>query len=51
MPRRVNEIQGNSEERRKGPKVHPYVAVNNHRLMPDRLNVDIDITAQEMFRL
>ena len=51
MPRRVNEIQRNSEERRERPKVHPYFTVNNHRLMPDRLNVDIDITAQEMLRL
>ena len=51
MPRRVNEIQGNSEERRKRPKVHPHFTVNDHRLMPDSLNVDIDITAQEMFRL
>lgn len=51
MSCRVNEIQGNSEERRKRSKVHPHFTVNDHRLMLDRFNVDIDIAAQKMFRL
>src|SRR5206468_8374231 len=51
MSRRVDKIKGNTEERRKRSKIHPHFVVHDHCFMPDRLHIDIHVSAQKMFRL